>query len=146
MNNKIKSFVAVLVTACIAGMHQPTQASPFPQRECSLFCLDLDRYCRATGWSDGYLRRNRFRRVSSRSGAIVVMQRNFACSNTAYGHVGVDESIDQKGAIFLGIASVLLCLAGFVRANLIFLDYYRYSVLRDLNTFSNLSSCQLAQI
>jgi hypothetical protein len=164
MNNKIIRLAAASI--CIAAtIPQQTQASPFPDREGSLFCLDFDRYCRATSWSDGYQQRNGFRKVSvrpsngfrqvavrpsngfrqvaGRPSTVVVMTRSFLCS---YIHVRVDESIDQKVSIFSRIASILFCLAGFVRANLIFLDYYRYSVLPDLNTFSNLSSLQLAQI
>jgi surface antigen len=56
-------------------------------------------YPHAGDWDNGYLQNNRFRRVGVQPGAIVVMERSFPGANTAFGHVGVVESIDSRGRI-----------------------------------------------
>jgi surface antigen len=74
-----------------------------PSCQCTTYVANRNGLTRnfphAGEWNDGYLQRNGLRQVAARPGAIVVMERSFPGSNTAFGHVGIVESIDSRGRI-----------------------------------------------
>ena len=87
--------------ATLSLLAESSEAAPSCQ--CTTYVANRNGLARnfpnAGDWNDGYLQRNGLRQVAARPGAVVVMERSFPGSNTAFGHVGIVESIDSRGRI-----------------------------------------------
>jgi surface antigen len=95
-----------LATLPVAGTlvtlmpHQAAEANTSCQ--CTKYVANrfgIGSYGHAHTWNDGLLQRSGFRQVSARPGAIVVMERSFPGANSAFGHVGVVESVNAQGKL-----------------------------------------------
>jgi len=98
------SGLVLFVAPSLASLSVFTQSSEAaPACQCTTYVANRNGLARnfphAGDWNDGYLQRNGYRQVAARSGAIVVMERSFPGSNTAFGHVGIIETVDRNGRI-----------------------------------------------
>ena len=97
----IGGLVSLVSTiAQLPNLVQPSEAAPSCQ--CTQYVANrfgLRGFPNAADWNDGYLQRNGFHQVAPRPGVIVVMERSFPGANTSFGHVGILQSIDNRGKI-----------------------------------------------
>jgi surface antigen len=98
------SGLVLFIAPSLASLSVFTQSSEAaPTCQCTTYVANRNGLARnfphAGDWNDGYLQRNGYRQVAAQPGAIVVMERSFPGSNTAYGHVGIVQSVAGNGKI-----------------------------------------------
>ncbi len=105
VNRFTKALKAVVLGALAAGSVStslPSSSEAQSTCQCTQYVANrfgLRGFPHAGDWNDGFLQRNRLRQVGPTVGSVVVMERSFPGSNTAYGHVGIVQSIDSRGRI-----------------------------------------------
>jgi len=101
----LKGFQALMLSALAVGsvsISLPSSSEAQTSCQCTQYVANrfgLRGFPHAGDWNNGFLQRNGFRQVAPTVGSVVVMERNFPGANTAYGHVGVVQSIDSRGRI-----------------------------------------------